>query len=294
MSESDDAVALKVIMIGDSQKLRSVSRRLEAHANLIVVAEAESAEYSYGLIRHCRDDGVRVNTVFIDPLSDRFDPHQSSLFILNTRVQYPDVVFVLLASEADIRSRRPDFPYEIRNRIDHYYRIDPSAPKRLLNEITDNAIDQCRSWHARVIREPALRRHKYDVALSFAGEDREIASQLARLLTERGIRVFYDDDQRASLWGANLYTTLYDVYAHECRFCLLLVSKAYRDKMWTNHERVAAQVRAFEMREREYILPVYLEDVSIPGLPPTVAHVQVSLGVIGIVDLLIRKLASAS
>lgn len=39
---------------------------------------------------------------------------------------------------------------------------------------------------------------KYDVALSFAGEDRKAAENLARALRSKGVSVFYDDFLRAS------------------------------------------------------------------------------------------------
>ena len=42
---------------------------------------------------------------------------------------------------------------------------------------------------------------KYDVALSFAGEDRLHAKELARLLKSGGYRVFYDDYEKPRLWG---------------------------------------------------------------------------------------------
>src|ERR1700730_12074365 len=43
-------------------------------------------------------------------------------------------------------------------------------------------------------------RHEFDVALSFAGEDRQVAESLANDLVEFGVRVFYDRHEQASLW----------------------------------------------------------------------------------------------
>ena len=36
--------------------------------------------------------------------------------------------------------------------------------------------------------------YKYDVALSFAGEDRAMAHEVAHFLKKRDYKVFYDDD----------------------------------------------------------------------------------------------------
>ncbi len=55
-------------------------------------------------------------------------------------------------------------------------------------------------------------RFEYDVALSFAGEDREYVAQVAAALRENGVRVFDDKYEVATLWGKDLYTHLHDVY----------------------------------------------------------------------------------
>jgi hypothetical protein len=85
---------------------------------------------------------------------------------------------------------------------------------------------------------------EYDVALSFAGEDRQTAQSLAKLFTGRDISVLYDQYERASLWGKDLYEHLADVYANQARYCIMLISANYARKAWTNHERKNAQARA--------------------------------------------------
>jgi hypothetical protein len=94
----------------------------------------------------------------------------------------------------------------------------------------------------------------YDVALSFAGEDRQWAEAIATLLKERDVSVFYDRHEESSLWGKDLYEFLADVYANKARFCIILISKTYAQKRWTTHERRNAQSRAFR-ENREYIPP---------------------------------------
>lgn len=55
--------------------------------------------------------------------------------------------------------------------------------------------------------------YKYDIALSFAGEDREYVEKVATLLKENGIKVFYDKFEQVDLWGkdtANLKIITFD------------------------------------------------------------------------------------
>jgi hypothetical protein len=113
----------------------------------------------------------------------------------------------------------------------------------------------------------------YDVAISFAGEDRTMAEALAEALTSAGVSVFYDKYEVASLWGKDLYQHLADIYTNRAHYCIIFVSAAYAQKLWTNHEFRSAQARAF-MERREYILPIRIDDTRLPGVPDTVGYLD--------------------
>jgi hypothetical protein len=51
---------------------------------------------------------------------------------------------------------------------------------------------------------------KFDVAVTFAGPERQYAEPLAKMVREAGYEVFYDDFYPAQLWGKNLYEFFYD------------------------------------------------------------------------------------
>lgn len=117
---------------------------------------------------------------------------------------------------------------------------------------------------------------EYDVGLSFAGEQRAFVEQVAEELTSRGIRVFFDDYERGTLWGKDLYAYLSDIYEHMCRYCVIFVSEQYAAKVWPNKERQSAQARALE-EKREYVLPARFDDTPIPGLADTVGYIDLRL-----------------
>jgi hypothetical protein len=114
---------------------------------------------------------------------------------------------------------------------------------------------------------------RYDVALSFAGEDREYVEAVAESLRDRGFRVFYDKFEEVNLWGKNLYDHLSEVYEKLARYTVMFISKHYANKAWTGLERQSAQARAFN-ENAEYILPARFDDTEIPGLPKTVAYIS--------------------
>lgn len=113
----------------------------------------------------------------------------------------------------------------------------------------------------------------YDVAISFAGEDRLLAEKIASGLVTRGINVFYDKYEESNLWGKDLYVHLTQIYRDDSKYCLMLISKFYVTKQWTSHERKAAQARAFT-ENKEYILPLKLDDTSIDGVLDTVGSID--------------------
>jgi TIR domain-containing protein len=113
----------------------------------------------------------------------------------------------------------------------------------------------------------------FDIALSFAGEDRAYVERAAAHLAAIGLRVFYDKHEAVTLWGKDLYTHLSEVYSERARFTVMFISRHYKRKLWPNHERASAQARAFRER-REYILPVRFDSTKIPGVLDTVGYVD--------------------
>lgn len=138
------------------------------------------------------------------------------------------------------------------------------------------------------------RYYEYEVAFSFAGEDRVFVEKIAKLLKNRGIRIFYDFYEKSNLWGKDLYEHLDNVYRKKSKFCVLFLSVNYKQKVWTNHERKSAQARAFE-EHNEYILPIRLDNTEIEGIRPTLGYIDgTNESPKGIANLIQNKLNEGS
>ncbi len=136
--------------------------------------------------------------------------------------------------------------------------------------------------------------YEFDVALSFAGENRDQAEALAELLTDAGVRVFYDLYEQPSLWGKDLYQHLQDVYRNRAQYCIIFTSKQYSEKLWTKHELKQAQARAFN-ENQEYILPLRLDDTEIPGINHTVGYLDLRQHTVEeVADIVCRKVSGDS
>ncbi len=118
---------------------------------------------------------------------------------------------------------------------------------------------------------------KYDVCLSFAGEDRDYVRQVAYHLQRSGVKHFYDEDNQADLWGKNLQEYLLSVYRDHSRYAVLFISEAYAKKQWAVHERRAALETALENFAAEYVLPCRFDDTQMDGLHRSVAYVALRI-----------------
>jgi len=114
---------------------------------------------------------------------------------------------------------------------------------------------------------------EYDVALSFAGEDRSYVSEVAKHLADSGLKIFYDDFEKVNLWGKNLYEHLQDIYQKKARYSVIFASRHYAEKRWPSHELKSMQARSLE-ENQEYILPARFDSTEIPGLNPLIAYVD--------------------
>jgi hypothetical protein len=116
---------------------------------------------------------------------------------------------------------------------------------------------------------------EFDIALSFAGEDRKYVEEVAGTLKKMGFRIFYDKYETVTLWGKNLYLHLHKVYYELSWYTVIFISTHYRKKLWANHELESAQARAFR-ENSEYILPVRFDRTEIPGILETTGYVNLS------------------
>ena len=119
----------------------------------------------------------------------------------------------------------------------------------------------------------AGRGRRWDVALSFAGAQREYVERVAAALKARGVRCFYDADEQVQLWGTHLAEELPRIYARETAVVVVFVSAEYAAGAWTRLERRAALGRAVA-EAGVYVLPARFDDSELPGLLDDVVSVD--------------------
>lgn len=131
---------------------------------------------------------------------------------------------------------------------------------------------------------------RFDVAVSFAGEDREYVGEVVAMLRDKAT-IFFDEDYEVEAWGQDGIEYFTDVYQNRARYAVIFVSRSYAEKVWTRTERRAALARAARQRS-EYVLPIRLDDTELDGLLPTTIYLDARrYGTQGLVDAIRQKIA---
>lgn len=117
--------------------------------------------------------------------------------------------------------------------------------------------------------------YEYDVAFSFASEDREYVRLVSEFLHRKSIKVFYDEFKEGDMWGRKLGDYFDSIFKQNAKYCVVYISKYYARKVWTMHEFRAALARAAGSTEF-FILPARFDNSELDGLPTTLKSVDIS------------------
>ena len=117
---------------------------------------------------------------------------------------------------------------------------------------------------------------EYQVALSFAGEQRTYVREVASELAKHGVKTFFDQENEIRLWGKNLVEEFQRIFMTDSNVVVMFISKEYAEKEWPRHERRSALTRALHER-REYVLPVRFDDTVLPGLDPDALYLPLNV-----------------
>ena len=116
------------------------------------------------------------------------------------------------------------------------------------------------------IENPPPTNMKYDVALSFAGEQRPFVEEVATHLKSSGLRVFYDDFEQNLLWGNDLLEFTKDVYTSS-RYVVLFISEEYCSKAWPTLEASHSYCGGTDRKKNNYLANTIRQNQSCPACP---------------------------
>jgi len=103
----------------------------------------------------------------------------------------------------------------------------------------------------------------YDIAVSFAGEQREYVRQTVAACKVKGLRVFFDEDKTNEWWGKNFVQEQRRAYSSQTRFFVPFLSSDYLAKPIPMDECSSAMMTAVKHGDG-YILPVIMGNADVP------------------------------
>lgn len=104
----------------------------------------------------------------------------------------------------------------------------------------------------------------FDVAVSYASEQRQYVERFVKKLRENGLNVYYDRDAQIYMVGKILDQELHDIYLNRSSHCVLFLSKEYINKPITRYESQIILSETLFCKGFMYIFK--FDDVTIPGL----------------------------
>jgi hypothetical protein len=103
----------------------------------------------------------------------------------------------------------------------------------------------------------------YDIAVSFAAEQRDYVERTVAAARALGLRVFYDRDMSNAWWGRNFLLEQRKIYGQRALHFVPFISTEYLSASHPIDQFSYAMTRAIEQRNR-YILPVLIGSVVVP------------------------------
>ncbi|MGH3624047.1 MAG: TIR domain-containing protein [Sciscionella sp.] len=104
----------------------------------------------------------------------------------------------------------------------------------------------------------------YDIAVSFAGEQRKYVAKVVAACKDRDLKIFYDKDIGNEWWGKSFIREQRNVYGSQTRYFVPFISAEYLAKPIPIDEFSAAMMTAVKQGDG-YILPVLVGDVQVPA-----------------------------
>jgi hypothetical protein len=111
---------------------------------------------------------------------------------------------------------------------------------------------------------------EFEVALSFAGENRELARFIARSLEMLDVPVFFDEVFEANFLGKAWSSQFRTIFGEKSRLVVCLLDKHHASKIWPTFEREHFVPRIAD----EGVIPIFLDDTKFVGIPQDIVGIH--------------------
>lgn len=113
---------------------------------------------------------------------------------------------------------------------------------------------------------------EFEVGLSFAGENRELARFIAESLETLDVPVFFDEMFEANYLGKAWGARFQEIFGKGSRLVVCILDKCHSEKIWPTFEREHFAPRVPE----ESVIPIYLDGTKFAGIPQDIIGIHFS------------------
>jgi hypothetical protein len=111
--------------------------------------------------------------------------------------------------------------------------------------------------------------YEFDIAISFAGENRALAKHIAEQLLSLDVQVFYDENFESNYLGKAWSKEFTRIFGSASRYVLCLLDANHQQKIWPTFEREVFIPRI----QKAEVIPVYLDDTPVVGVSKDVVGI---------------------
>ncbi|MCA1705675.1 MAG: toll/interleukin-1 receptor domain-containing protein, partial [Actinobacteria bacterium] len=153
--------------------------------------------------------------------------------------------------------------------------VNPDTVAGILRQPGEDADSSAALAVLLVRAEAAAVTQDYDIAVSFAAEQRDYVERTVTAAKSLTLRVFYDRDMSHTWWGRNFVVEQRKVYGQRALHFVPFISIEYLARPYPRDEFSYAMLRVVE-REDRYILPVLVGEVVVPPelLHPCIGYLR--------------------
>ncbi|MCB0669147.1 MAG: toll/interleukin-1 receptor domain-containing protein [Saprospiraceae bacterium] len=111
---------------------------------------------------------------------------------------------------------------------------------------------------------------EFEVAISFAGENRKLAKYIASQLELIDVPVFFDEYYESNYLGKAWSKEFERIFVRDSRLVVCILDSNHKDKIWPTFERDCFKKRV----PAEDVIPIYLDDTVFVGIPDDIVGIK--------------------
>lgn len=112
--------------------------------------------------------------------------------------------------------------------------------------------------------------YEFDIAISFAGENRELARHIADQIQMLDCAVFFDELYEANYLGTAWRKQFEDIFKNRSRVVVCVLDVHHADKIWPTFERECFTPRVADGA----VIPIFLDNSVFPGIPADIVGIR--------------------